>query len=239
MARRIIISDDELLLYHYRDGLDAAERARIGAALGEQPEVARRLQSLVSRLDAAAALPDVAVPEPVQRRWETALERATQTSVAAAPQAARMARRFDLRWPMAAAAAALVLVVGLRIGTHSPPGQTTVPTAAAPTAYERGLKWHLASTERQLGEIGSATPEDRARLIGAILEQNRLYALAAERAGEPQLARVLRAFAPILDSLSRDGGDATADIAQLTFELRVMQGRLSASTNAASRSTQL
>ena len=27
-----MITDDELLLYYYRDGLDAAERARIGAA---------------------------------------------------------------------------------------------------------------------------------------------------------------------------------------------------------------
>ena len=37
-----MITDDELLLYYYRDGLDAAERARIGAALSEQPELARR-----------------------------------------------------------------------------------------------------------------------------------------------------------------------------------------------------
>ena len=39
-----MISDDELLLYYYRDGLDAAERARIGAALSEQPELAQRMQ---------------------------------------------------------------------------------------------------------------------------------------------------------------------------------------------------
>ena len=39
-----MITDDELLLYYYRDGLDAAERARIGAALSEQPELARRMQ---------------------------------------------------------------------------------------------------------------------------------------------------------------------------------------------------
>ena len=52
-----MISDDELLLYYYRDGLDAAERARIGAALSEQPELAQRMQALVARLDAAAAMP--------------------------------------------------------------------------------------------------------------------------------------------------------------------------------------
>ena len=57
-----MISDDELLLYYYRDGLDAAERARIGAALSEQPELARRMQALVARLDAAAASPKSPCP---------------------------------------------------------------------------------------------------------------------------------------------------------------------------------
>ena len=57
-----MISDDDLLLYHYRDGLEPAERARIGAALAEQPELAQRLHRLVSRLDAAAAIPEVEVP---------------------------------------------------------------------------------------------------------------------------------------------------------------------------------
>ena len=74
-----MISDDELLLYYYRDGLDAAERARIGAALSEQPELARRMQALVARLDAAAASPEVPVPADVQQRWRTALERAADT----------------------------------------------------------------------------------------------------------------------------------------------------------------
>ena len=57
-----MISDDDLLLYYYRDGLDAAERARIGTALAEQPELAQRLHRLVARLDTAAATPEVPVP---------------------------------------------------------------------------------------------------------------------------------------------------------------------------------
>jgi hypothetical protein len=48
---------------------------------------------------------------------------------------------------------------------------------------------------------------------------------------------VLRAFGPILESLAHDGGDSSASLAQLSFELRVMQGRLSA--GAATPSTQL
>jgi len=226
-----MITDDELLLYHYRDGLDAAERARIGAALTRQPELAQRLQALVARLDAAAAVSEVPVPAEVQHRWQAALESAAQSDNAREVRAPHTARRRDFRWAAAAAVAAVTvfLVMPDRTAEIAPPAATTVAAGtAAATAYERGLKFHLASTEQQLAGIGSATPEERTRLIETILSQNRIYALAAERAGEPQLARVLRAFAPVLESLAQQGGDSAASIAQLNFELRVMQGRLGA-----------
>ena len=57
-----MISDDDLLLYYYRDGLDATQRVRIGTALAEQPELARRLHRLVAQLDTVADTPEVAVP---------------------------------------------------------------------------------------------------------------------------------------------------------------------------------
>jgi polyhydroxyalkanoate synthesis regulator protein len=82
----------------------------------------------------------------------------------------------------------------------------------------------------------------RARLIEVILEQNRMYALAAERANEPDLARVLRAFTPILETLQAERRDADAsDIDQLSFELRVVQARLQATAQppASPRSTAL
>jgi hypothetical protein len=96
------------------------------------------------------------------------------------------------------------------------------------------LKWHLASTEQQLASLESAGPEERARLVETIIAQNRMYALAAERAGEPQLARVLRAFAPVLESVAKGGESSEGGIAQLNFELRVMQGRLGAAADASS-----
>ena len=228
-----MISDDELLLYHYRE-LDAAERARIGAALSEQPELARRLHSLVVRLDVVAAMPEVPVPAHTQQRWEAALARVTSETRAGPPS-----RGFftQMRWQAAAAAVVgVALMFGIQKMMQSSPDQIIdTPVAAATTsrddasAYEHGLKWHLASTERRLASLGDATPEERARLVDAIIGQNRIYALAAERAGEPQLARVLRAFTPILESVADARGESTSSgIAQLSFELRVMQARLGA-----------
>jgi hypothetical protein len=232
-----MITDDQLLLYHYRDGLDASERARIGTALSQQPELAQRMQTLVSRLDAAAVLPEVPVPAEVRERWSAALENASQNDTSPDSRAARAERRWDFRWAAAAAVAAVAVFLAFpeRPTEIAPPAETTAAASESDaTAYERGLKFHLASTERQIAGLDSASPAERARLIETIIAQNRIYALAAERAGEPQLARVLRAFSPVLESLAQDGGDASADIAQLSFELRVMQGRLSAAADTPS-----
>ena len=80
VARSTMISDNDLLLYHYGDGLDASERERIGAALRAQPELAARLQRLVAQLDAAVAIQDVPVPADVEQRWQHALDHAAATS---------------------------------------------------------------------------------------------------------------------------------------------------------------
>ena len=220
-----MISDDDLLLYYYRDGLDATERARIGTALAEQPELARRLHRLVAQLDTVADMPEVAVPPHIQQRWENALGR-----LAPAKSKPRLFAAFQ--WQAAAAAiVAVVLLVTVQLLLRSPQEQPIADATPVQSAYERGLRWHLASTEQGLAELDGAQPEERARLIATIVEQNRMYALAAERANEPQLARVLRAFTPILESLAVEPGDASAsDVAQLSFELRVMQARLKAET---------
>jgi hypothetical protein len=238
MAERIMISDDDLLLYFYRDGLDAAERTRIGTALAEQPELAQRLHRLIGRLDAAAAMPEVTVPAQTQQRWRAALEQAT--SVPEIRQMQPHRGRFTMAtWLSAAAVMVLTISVVFHFARNepaeltaevTPPGTSQDAGAAQASAYERGLKTHLASTEQQLASLESAQPEERARLVDTIVEQNRIYALAAERAGEPQLARVLRAFTPILEGLRQNDSDPAASVAQLAFELRVMQGRLAGGT---------
>ena len=232
-----MITDDDLLLYYYRDGLDADERARIGAALSEQPELAQRLHRLVAKLDTAAAIPEVPVPAHTERRWLDALQRAAQSDVT---RTTRQERRFftNVRWQAAAATIAiLALVFTIELAMRSAPGPaaehaTATTESDAASAYERGLRWHLASTEQRLARLDSTQPDERALLIESIIAQNRLYALAAERAGEPELARVLRAFTPVLESLEEDGAESAASsVAQLSFELRVMQARLRAVPN--------
>ena len=237
-----MISDEDLMLYYYRE-LDADERARIGAALAAQPELAQRLHKLVARLDAVSNTREVPVPPDVQARWRAALDGAARGDPRAAPARARFA---NPRWLAAAAGIAVVaLVITFQVlqpkttqlarNVTTPPASQPPATLTEGSAYENGLKFHLASTERQIAALGDATPEERQRLIETIIGQNRLYALAAERAGEPQLARVLRAFTPILDDLAHGRGETTAaNVAQLSFELRVMQARLgagAASTN--------
>ena len=157
-------------------------------------------------------------------------------------------RRFfaEPRWQAAAAAVAVVaLIFGIQKVMQPSPNQRPGEAMSASTqgvasteeasAYEHGLKWHLASTERRLASLGDATPGERARLVETIIGQNRIYALAAERAGEPQLARVLRAFTPVLESVADGRSESTASsVAQLSFELRVMQARLGADAAAPS-----
>lgn len=236
-----MINDEELLLYYYRE-LEPADRARVAAALSADPKLSQRLHALVARLDAVSTQPDVPVPPQVQQRWQMALDNAAQARVRAVPRARSLFN--PPRWQFAAAAAAVVvLVVAFQVmrapatTTQNQIVDTTAPAGeTAGAAYERGLKFHLASTERQIADLGEATPEERARMIDVIMGQNRLYALAAERANEPQLARVLRAFNPILEDLANGRSESTAaDLSQLSFELRVMQARLGADANGSSK----
>jgi hypothetical protein len=233
-----MISDDDLLLYYYRDGLDAAERARIGTALAQQPELAQRLHRLVAQLDTVAETPEIPVPPHIEQRWRNALDRAAAAATPAASTGARF--RNVLRWQplaLAASVAAIAVLVTIQVSMQSRPDrgsegsqpQQIAATTPQASAYERGLKWHLANTEQRLASLDNAQPDERGRLIEAIIEQNRMYALAADRANEPDLARVLRAFTPLLETLATERRDADAsDIDQLNFELRVVRARLQA-----------
>ena len=223
-----MISDNDLLLYHYGDGLESDERERIAVALKAQPELVTRLQSLVRQLDAAASSPELPVPMHLQQRWRTAIERASSNSPTASPSS-------FFNWRTAAVAAVLLVAVtiGVRValdasrsGDRAAATPQVAQRADAPATSEGGVRWVLASTQRQLIDLQQTSGDERAELIDAVIAQNRLYALAAERAGDERLARALRSFTPILEGLADHSGDPTGEIDQLSFELRVMQARL-------------
>jgi len=237
-----MISDDDLILYYYRDGLPPDERASIAAKLADDPELAKRFHSLTRRLDQAAAAParEIPVPMKYQRRWAAALEeKQAETPKERSERRRGIFANYALAYAMVAAA--FVAIFSLWFVVYLMPTPPPLVDAPAPNsaAYERGLKSHLASTEQQLASLESATPEERQRLVETIIEQNRIYAIAAERAGEPQLARVLRAFSPVLESVAKGDANTSADVAQLAFELRVMQDRLATGRASKSQSTNL
>jgi hypothetical protein len=240
-----MISDDDLLLYQYNDGLDAADRERIRNALAAQPELLVRLQRLMATLEQSKNLPEAAVPERARLRWRLALDKAANASSAAQAQPPRFPR-LSLRYGVAAfGVAALVGSVALsvyfpRTITPTPaPASTSETNLAAnqqpASSYERRLRWHLLETEQQLDVIVEASGETRAELIEKVIIQNQLHASAADRANEPQLAGVLRSFTPTLETLNNDRtakSEFDGALAQLKFELKVVQARLAKVTTA-------
>lgn len=236
-----MISDNDLLLYHYGDGLEDSERAAIATALRTQPELAARLRALVEQLDAAATSPEIPVPAHVRSRWQVALEHAARDEKSGA--------LWPSGWRLAAGAAVAVLLVitlrfGFELGREHPYDKPTPVAANVPRAAssdEQGLRWHLAATERQLAQLDTVSDEDRTALIQTVIEQNRLFAAAAEHTGDQRLARALRSFTPILETLAETPGsaDSASELAQLNFELRVMQARLAAEAPASATSLEL
>jgi hypothetical protein len=207
-----MIDDDELLLYHYREHPDPD---LVRAALAQSPELRRRLDAV--RADLALLQPSTVLPpDSSVRRWRNAV---------------RGARR-GAAWRVPLAAAALLLI-GIGVGRFAGEPAPTDTVAAAPN---RGTLMFLADTRQHLASWPDARSERRA-LIADIVADNRLHALAAERSGDPQLARVLRAFEPVLLALDGDSPEAVAGArAQLDFEARAMQTKLrAASSNAVQR----
>ena len=148
-------------------------------------------------------------------------------------------------WGMAISA---TLAVGITIGFLIPDADvetdalliasTQTQSDVIPAAFTRGLQQHFRSSQRQLAGIGDS--EDPVMLVLRLVEQNRLFETAAEQNNAPQLARVLRAFEPILLRLAATDiapEDAEALRAQLSFELNVMLTKLAKQSSDETHST--
>jgi hypothetical protein len=227
------ITDDDLVLYYYRDGLDAARIAQITEALTTSQALRERYSAIEHAVAHFDQGEDELTPDPdlVTRLWRGLEPRLVVAGVVASSSSPRSSASVRgqsaldrLRaWlaptplrPSFAAAAILVVAIGagFLIGRQSvtvPPGATS---AEADTAARRVLDAYVAAnlraTERLLLTASNSNDasllEDNRQLAQSLVESNRLYALAAARARNPRLADFLRQLDPILLSLANQPG---------------------------------
>lgn len=233
------MNDDLLILYYYDDGLSDRERRRVAEALAADPALARRYQMLCREF---AGMEFDAPPPPahVERRWHEALDRAADAE-------AKPHNRVPAWSLMLAAAVTVALALGIGIGvllgtndeTAVPDLGDTItdarpPEAAIGSSFARSMKVHLRESGQGLSAFGAADAAQRASLIGKMIEQNRLYEAAAMQNGADDLARVLRAFEPVLVQLAAEDitpAEAEALQARLQFELNVVLTKLTRQTS--------
>src|SRR5512141_1468068 len=247
------ISDNDLILYFYRDGLDAARIRDIDDALFASPELRSRYTRLQQMLHAVDAEP---VPEPDAKFVARVWQRLDARLAAETPPAARTgwrARLFDtlrsLPVPRAAFAAACMLLLAIGVGFYA--GRSTAPqpdeiaqtraNAMATRVLDAYVAEHLRATE---GLLLTAVNSDDASLVGnrdlaaSLVDSNRLYAQAATRSGNTRLADFLRQLEPVLLELANQSPDAPVQSidglrdylkkTDLLFQVRATQARIDA-----------
>lgn len=227
------INDDDLVLYRYRDGLDADRIAQITAALAASQTLRERyavIERAIAHFDQNEIAPDPDLGARLWRRLEPRLEQAgvvaSHSSVrhdaslrgqSAIDRIREWLTPVSLR-PVFVAATALIVaigtgfIVGRQSVTVPPPvasNETDAPAARVLDAY---VAANLRATERVLltaSNSGDASLLDGNReLAQSLVESNRLYALAAANAGNAQLADFLRQLEPVLISLANQPGSA-------------------------------
>jgi len=234
------MNDDTLLLYYYNDGLSTRERRQVEATINTNPGVAAQYDALCQQLNAMDSSGPHAVPSHTVQRWHDSIDRAAQQELTKRRQPSGSINLLSFAW---GAAFAATLAIGIGIGAYFSAAPMPAPSIiaenlATPAAFTRGVSMYLRDTHQELATLPAETAADRTTLVLQIIEQNRLFERAAKQNNSQSLARVLRAFEPILLRLAADDiapEDAEALRAQLAFELNVMLTKLS---NDASKDTQ-
>lgn len=221
-----MISDRELVQFHYADGLPTARTAQIQQALVFDAELRLRLADLRESL---AVIGDAWTSPEADAQLETRLWQRLQPQLeprrASPGLRARLAAWVEPLRPAPLAFASLLgmaVVLGYSIGRQQtpPPGGVTSAPLLAEDASARVLASylgaHLHDAERAL-LVASNSPDDAATaqsLARSLLDSNQMYALAAERAGKPALAQFLRELEPVLIELSNEDGRIAAGLGE-------------------------
>lgn len=249
------INDNELILYHYGDGLDATRLAEIEAALSASEALCARYQHLCRLLGEV----DMQLPEPAhnfeQRLWARFDQRiaAGTATKPARDWLSHLRDRFSIsgapRMAWASAVAAILVIalgIGFLAGRNSLPAPIASNPPASPSMASRVLDsyvaGHLRATE---GLLMTAANDDSGNLLkanqelaGNLVESNRLYAVAATRAGNTRLADFLRQLEPVLIEManqpdagsiqSRQGLRDFLSDTDLLFQVRATESRIDA-----------
>lgn len=227
--------DEKLILYYFDDGLPDDERRQIAAALESDAALRERYAELRRHLGQFSEPADHAAPPHAVRRWHDSIERAARLESGRKSNAAGTFNVMSFFWGAVVTAA---LAIGIGIGVFISAGDSvtpvsddtvvagsTYPGATVPTAFSRGLEVYLRDSRREISRLPLGSAEDRAFLVTQIIEENRLFERAAEHRNSPGLARVLRAFEPVLVRLASEdlsSQELEALRSQLAFELNAM-----------------
>ena len=243
------IRDNDLILFHYRDGLDAGRIAQVEAALGADPDLRVRYASLQRMLGAVDTVPPVDVDADFAARVWRRLEQRIEN---AAPARARRRWRerlhdllHSLRSPRFAMAATCLLAIAVGIGYYAgrssalrePPAHDGAMAARVLDAY---VVDHLRATEGLLLTAANSDSMNlrsgNADLAATLVDSNRLYAAAAARSGNTRLADFLRQLEPVLIELANQPADASVESVEglrdylrktdLLFQVRATQARM-------------
>ena len=184
-------------------------------------------------------------PSHLKQQWHNAIDEAAALERGHKREPEKSWHPTSFFWGMAVTAALAVGIgigffVGDENGAVESPYVVSNPTQAdvVPAAFTRGLQHHFRNSQLQLANLDGS--EDSALLVLRLIEQNRLFETAADHNNAPQLARVLRAFEPILLRLAATDTapeDAAALRAQLSFELNVMLTKLAKESSDETHST--
>ena len=243
------MNDDTLLLYYYDDGLSAQERRDVEAAITADISVKARYEELRLELDGLDTGSDVEAPTHTVQRWHDSIERAAQREYVPSRKSSSPFNFMSFFWG-AAITTAVAVGIGIGVTMSGAPVATQTESAVALVepvvttqssgAFARGLQVHLRDTQQGLATLPVQTAEGRTMLVLQIIQQNRLFERAAEQNSSDGLARVLRAFEPILLRLAAGDiapEDADALRRQLAFELNVMLTKLERDTSNETHTT--
>lgn len=234
------MNDDKLTLYYYKDGLTKDERLDVTNALAADADLAARYQSLSESLSKMADATPAAIPADMMERFHATIDRTAKLESGRARTTSSPVHLLSFFWGAAITAA---LAIGIGIGVWvggadtvetgvEPPlvADVTPDNRAVPVVFQRSVHNYLRESERELANLPGEAEADRLMLIVRLIEQNRLFEKAATQNNSADLARVLRAFEPILVKLASDDvspEEAEALRAKLSFELNVMLTKFS------------